>query len=206
MAPRQDISEQRRQEIMDAALAVFSRLGFEHASMDDIAKEAGVSKGALYLYYKSKDAIIATLLQIFFDHAFNQLRELAAAEDSVVAQLQHVTRQLIREMDRMASIQPLTLQFYAIAARRADVRGYLRTYFAEYVQVLEDIMRRGIAQGELRATINPTEAAITLTGLYEGLALLWIIDPQRAYWHAQVESSVSLLLRALMAAPDEPPA
>jgi AcrR family transcriptional regulator len=49
MAPRQDVSEQRRHQIMDAAFAVFSRLGFERASMDDIAKEAGVSKGALYL-------------------------------------------------------------------------------------------------------------------------------------------------------------
>ena len=61
MAPRPDVSDQRRNQIMEAALTVFSRLGFERASMDNIAKEAGVSKGALYLYYKSKDAIIATV-------------------------------------------------------------------------------------------------------------------------------------------------
>lgn len=190
---------------MEAALAVFSREGFEHASMDDIARQAGVSKGALYLYYKSKDAIIATLLRIFFEQAFQQIRSHIGTEHSVVAQLLGMTRLMIREMERMVSIQPITLQFYAIAARHAEVRQHLRTYFADYRAFLEEIIQRGITQGELRPTINPTEVAVTLSGLFEGLALLWIVDPQSADWPKQIESSVRLLIRAIMADPDALP-
>ena len=201
MAPRPDVSDQRRNQIMEAALTVFSRLGFERASMDNIAKEAGVSKGALYLYYKSKDAIIAKLLQLLFDQALKQVRILAAGEGSVTEQLLAFTRVLTREMDRMAAMQPISLQFYAIAARHPTIRQHLRAYFKEYRTLMEEVIQRGVAQGELRADINPTEAAITLTALLEGLALVWLIDPQATDWHVQVESSTKLLIQGLSASP-----
>jgi AcrR family transcriptional regulator len=201
MAPRPDVSDQRRHQIMDAALTVFSHLGFERASMDDIAKEAGVSKGALYLYYKSKDAIIAKLLQLFFDQALKQVKLLAAGEGSVTEQLLAFARVLTREMDRMAAMQPISLQFYAIAARHATIRQHLRAYFADYRALMEEVIQRGIAQGELRADISPAETAVTLTALLEGLALLWLIDPQATDWHVQVESSTQLLIQGLSANP-----
>lgn len=202
MAPRPDVSDERRHQIMDAAFAVFSRLGFERASMDDIAKEAGVSKGALYLYYKSKDAIIAKLLQIFFDQAVKQVRALAAGEGSAATQLMNMTRQLTREMDRMVAVQPITLQFYAIAARHAEVRRHLSAYFAVYCTIIEEVIRRGVTQGEFRGDADPSTAAITFSALFEGLALLWLVNPQGADWHAQMESSTRLLLQGLGADPD----
>lgn len=199
MAPRQDISEQRRHQILDAATAVFARMGFDRARMDDIADEAGVSKGALYLYYKSKDAIIATMLEFFFNQALKQVRSLASGERSVTEQILTLTRQLTREMDRMAMLQPVALQFYAIAARQNSVRQRLGVYFAQYRAIMEDLIRKGVAQGELRADVHPTEAAITLTALLEGLALLWVIDPKATDWHEQVDASVQLLLQGLSA-------
>lgn len=207
MPPRQDVSDQRRHQILDAATAVFSRLGFERARMDDIAEEAGVSKGALYLYYKSKDAIIATLLKFFFDQAIKQIRTLATDKGSVIEQLITMTRQLTREVEAMVTLQPVTLQFYAIAARNASVRQQLNAYFAEYLTIIEAIIRRGIAQGELRADLNATEVATTLSALYEGLALLWIINPQGADWQYQVDASVRQLLQGLVTHPEAlPPA
>jgi AcrR family transcriptional regulator len=201
MAPRPDVSDERRQQIMNAAFAVFSQQGFERASMDDIAKEAGVSKGALYLYYKSKDAIIAKLLQLFFDQALKQIRVLNTGEGSVSEQLLGFTRVLIREMDRMAAMQPISLQFYAIAARHATMRQHLRAYFAQYRMLMEEVIQRGVTQGEFRADTNPGESAIALTALLEGLALLWLIDPQATDWHTQAEASTRLFLRGLGAAP-----
>jgi AcrR family transcriptional regulator len=205
MAPRQDVSDQRRSQILEAATAVFARMGFERARMDDIADEAGVSKGALYLYYKSKDAIIATLLKFFFDQALNQIRTLTAGEGSVTAQLLTLTRQQTQEMDRMVLLRPVSFQFYAIAARQASVRQHMSVYFDEYRAILEDLIRRGIAQGEFRPDTNPTEVAITYTGLYEGLALLWMIDPQATDWHKQVEAATQLFLRGLVTNPDALP-
>ena len=54
MTPRPDVSAERTAQIVEAAIAVFSRLGFHKARMDDIAREAGVSKGTLYWYFESR--------------------------------------------------------------------------------------------------------------------------------------------------------
>lgn len=202
MAPRQDISEQRRQEIMDAALAVFSRLGFEHASMDDIAKEAGVSKGALYLYYKSKDAIIAALLKYFFEQELKHLQALVEVEQSstVTEQLLALTRQMSSAMGWMTRFMPIAFEFYAIAGRDREVRQFLQDYFKTYCAELARLIQRGIDTGEFRPA-NAQSIAITFTGMYEGLALLSFVDPQACSWPAQVETSVQLLLEGMRQVP-----
>lgn len=64
--PKPDVRAERQEQILDAAGKTFARLGFNHASMDDIVAEAGLSKGALYWYYESKDAIILALIERFF--------------------------------------------------------------------------------------------------------------------------------------------
>ena len=58
MSPKPDVSEERKEQIATAATKIFSEQGFDKARMDDIASEAKLSKGTLYLYFKSKDAII----------------------------------------------------------------------------------------------------------------------------------------------------
>jgi transcriptional regulator BetI-like protein len=119
----------------------------------------------------------------------------------VTRHLMTLTHQMVREMDRMASLQPVSLQLYAVAARHAVIRQHLRAYFAEYRTVMEALIQRGIAQGEFRPDTNPAEVAITLSGLLEGLALLWMIDPQATNWHEQVETSTRLLLRGVVIDP-----
>ena len=52
MSPRPDVSEERKQQILEAAIAVFARLGFRAARMDDVAEQAGLSKAALYSLQK----------------------------------------------------------------------------------------------------------------------------------------------------------
>ncbi len=52
MSPRPDVSEERKQQILEAAIAVFARLGFRSARMDDIAEQAGLSKGGCAGYFE----------------------------------------------------------------------------------------------------------------------------------------------------------
>ena len=61
MSPKPDVSEERTAQIITAAMQVFAQQGLEKARMDDIASESGLSKGTLYLYFKSKDAIISAI-------------------------------------------------------------------------------------------------------------------------------------------------
>lgn len=196
--PRPDVSAERRSQILDAATAVFAERGFHEARMDDIAEKSGLSKGALYLYYKSKDAIIVALMRQFFKLGMRDLRKLREQEGAVSERLIAYSHQLAGEMRRMTAVVSLAWEFYAIAARQKVVRDYLKVYFAEYRTALAELIQDGMDRGELRLG-NATEVATTLTGLYEGLALLAVVDASAADWTEQVEASVRLLLAGLRA-------
>lgn len=198
MSPRPDVSEERKQQILEAAIVVFAKLGFRSARMDDVAEQAGLSKAALYLYYKSKDAIIAALLQRLFVQEFKQLQALVESEreGSVVEQLLILTRQFASMLKWMSRVMPIAFEFYAIAGRDKQVRQFLKEYFADYRQLLARLVERGIAQDELR-DIDAMATAITLTALFEGLALLFFVDPEATLWADQTETSIQLLLFGL---------
>ncbi len=198
MSPRPDVSEERRNQILEAAMAVFARQGFEEARMDDIAKALGLSKGALYLYFKSKEAIISAILQLFFSHAMKKLQGFLESEEppSVREQLLRLNQYYVGEMKWMVSMLPISFQFYAVAARQKAVRQFLKRYFKDYREVLTALIQRGIDRGEFRP-LQAEDVAIAVTALYEGLALLWMVDPDAPTWEQIGERSLLLLLDGL---------
>jgi AcrR family transcriptional regulator len=198
MSPRPDVSEERRTQILEAAMVVFARQGFDQARMDDIAQEVGLSKGALYLYYKSKDAIISAILQFFFSQAMKKLQSFLESEEqpSVREQLLRLNQYYVAEMKWMVSLLPLSFEFYAVAARQKTVRQFLKRYFKDYREVLAALVQRGIDRGEFRS-VRAEQVAIAIAALYEGLALLWMVDPEATQWEQTGESSLLLLLDGL---------
>lgn len=198
MSPRPDVSEERKSQILEAALVVFSRQGLHLARMDDVAAQAGLSKAALYLYYKSKDAIVAALLKYFFAQEFKRLQAFVEAEytGSVSEQVIVLSRQFAQAMQGMSKMMPISFEFYAIAGRDQEVRQFLKQYYQDYCRLLARLIQRGIEQGEFGA-IDAQAAATTFAALYEGLVLLFFVDPGAALWANQVETSVSFLLKGL---------
>ena len=198
MSPRPDVSEERRNQILEAAMVVFARQGFEQARMDDIAQQVGLSKGALYLYFKSKDAIISAILQFFFSRAMKKLQGFLESEEpsSVREQLLRLNQYYVGEMNWMVSMQPISFQFYAVAARQKTVRQVLKRYFKDYREVLAELIQHGIDRGEFRP-MQAEDVAIAVTALYEGLALLWMVDPDATTWEQIGERSLLLLLDGL---------
>lgn len=202
MSPRPDVSEERRNQILEAALRVFARLGFHESRMDDIAQESKLSKGALYLYYKSKDAIIAAILKYFFEQEFKRLQAFVAIErqESVTDQILLLTRELTAAMNWMQQLMPIAFEFYAIAGRDQGVRQFLKGYYADYRKELARLIERGIESGEFRE-IDAHATATTLVALYEGLALLFFVDKEAVNWKEQIELSARLLLEGLRCQP-----
>ncbi len=90
MPPRPDVSEERRNQILDTAEQVFAKHGFDEAKMDDIAERSGLSKGAIYWYFKKKDEIIGALLERVFRRNILALRRIAAEPATVKQRLLHM--------------------------------------------------------------------------------------------------------------------
>lgn len=198
MSPRPDVSEERKNQIIEAAMTVFSRQGFHEARMDDIAQEAGLSKGALYLYYKSKDAIIAAILKYFFALELRKTRAILEAGSglSIDERLLNINHFFAADLKWLSMAAPVMFEFYAVAARQKAVRQSLKEYFKEYRDQLTTFIQRSIDSGEI-CPVDAEQVAIMISALYEGLVLLWVIDPQSMQWEEMGAASIRIVLAGL---------
>ena len=104
--PRPNVSEERINQILDAAITVFARDGFDEARMEDIAVQANLSKGAVYLYFKSKDAIIAAILRLFLRREIRSLPDAATFDGTISDYLLTFIRSLATAVDHMRPLTP----------------------------------------------------------------------------------------------------
>jgi AcrR family transcriptional regulator len=190
--------EARRQAIVEAAIGVFAQHGFDAATTDDIARAARLSKGGLYWHFKSKDDILATILMQLFDQELGVLQGLVAAEGAVATRLHQLVAQGVADVLQLEQLLPVMLEFYALAARKSDVRQFLQQYYQHYHELLMQLFEQGFARGEFHHG-TAEAAAITLIAQLEGMGLLWAIAPELVPLADRSETAIELLLCGLMA-------
>jgi AcrR family transcriptional regulator len=200
MSRRPDSSEIRRNQILDAATKVFVRQGFQHARMDDIVEESGLSKGTLYWYFKSKEDIINAILRRLFAGALESLESLLEAEGTVSERLVQLTSDRVTGMKRMSSLVPIIFEFYAVAVHQQWVKQFIGEYFKHFRGLLEDLIQQGIDRGEFYP-VNAAETAISLASMYEGLTIHWLMEPETVQWDILSENSIPILLNGLKVRP-----
>ena len=191
------MSEERKSQIVEAAISVFSRLGFHKARMEDVARESGLAKGTLYLYYRSKDELIGALLERIFAWGRRDLEAALAGEGPASERLVELSRRMSKEVERLSILLPVWFEFYAVAARNKAVKRFVRRYFEEYRGALESVVREGIERGEFRV-VDAAEAAVTIVALFEGVTLLWAFDLEAVPAGEQMEASTRLLIEGLI--------
>jgi AcrR family transcriptional regulator len=193
MPPKPDLTAERQTQILNAAEKVFNRFGFNKATMDDIVAESGLSKGTLYWYYKSKDALILALLDRIFVGELSQYEKLIDTEGMASERLEKLMQAVAHEMARLKSLMPLLFEFVALAARQRSVRETLGGYYRRYHKLLSQILQQGIDSGEF-VEIEADEAALAIIGLGEGLAMLCFVDPDWVDFGNVGELPMKLLL------------
>ncbi len=196
MAPRPDVSGERRNQILDTAEDVFAKRGFDGAKMDDIAERAGLSKGAVYWYFKKKDDIIAALLDRVFRRSIEALRRIAAEQGSVRDRLLRSGEQISRDYQALTHLMPIALEFYAIALRRRSVRKHLAGLYDELLSIFTPLIEEGIRSGELE-NVDARRAATMLIAGYEGLGLVWSLSPKLVNWKSDGPHMAALLCSGL---------
>jgi AcrR family transcriptional regulator len=199
MPPGQELSELRKEQILEAAMVVFARLGFHKARMDDIVQEAGLSKGAVYWYFKSKDEIITTILNRFMERELEDFRQIGQIDGPIPIRLTIMMKTMAKEIEEISDLMPIIYEFYAVAAREETIRKTIDRYLKRYTKLLEQLIKTGIERGELR-NVPPRDAAVSLIALIEGCMLIWILgtfDHREPDLEKLFVSTMNLLLDGL---------
>jgi len=200
MSPRPNVSDERKTQILNAAEDVFNQKGFDDARMDDIAEETGLSKGTLYLYFKSKNDLIIAILDRIFQREFKQLENLQQDGLSASAAIWKLTDIVTHDIVGMLRLIPIIYSFLSLAFRNRYVQHALKEYINRYLNVLTPIIQRGIDAGEFRA-VDAREVAIAGSAIIEGTILLWVYDNSSIDPERHIRSGMQLLLEGVQARP-----
>lgn len=195
--PRPDKSAERIPQILQAAALILSQRGLEHIRMDDIAEAAGVSKGTLYLYFKSKDEVLTALMSLFFSADLERLQALIQSPEPSIIRLRVYLQGLVSYFEGLGEMQRVIYEFYAASTRQDDRRQILVIYFEQYYQAIAAIIQQGIERSEFRL-VDVHAATTTLIALIEGLALLYMVNPSQVNLGQQAEASLQLVMTGLL--------
>lgn len=165
----------KRERILIAAERIFAKHGFFAARVTEIAKEAGVADGTIYLYFKSKDDLLISLFESRMKQVNDELRAVVARELP--------TRQLhafIRTYLRLVHDEPAAAEVLTIELRQSSkfMKEYDNPQFADFLRMLGGIIAAGQERGEIDASIPSHVAARMIFGILDELALAWVLARQ----------------------------
>jgi len=189
-------AERTRERILSAAMAEFARHGYDATGVAEICAAAGVTKGAFYHHFASKQALFLELLGAWLRTLDEQLQTANVTAASVPLRMQGMAQAIKQVFVDARGQLPMFLEFWVQAARdptawQATIAPY-RRYRSWFTQMVEE----GIADGSLRAVDSAAAAQVTVA-LAVGLLLQGLLDPDGADWGRAAEDGVQILLDGL---------
>ena len=162
----------KRERILDAAETIFAKHGFFAAKVSDVAKEAGVADGTIYLYFKSKDELLISLFE-------RRMEQLNAALKAAIAGKppREQLRAFIRAYVQLVHDEPAATEVLTIELRQSSkfMKEYDNPEFVDFLLTLGGILAAMQDSGEMDASIPSHVAARMIFGILDELALAWIL-------------------------------
>jgi TetR/AcrR family fatty acid metabolism transcriptional regulator len=206
-APRQAGRRSRRPDkhplILQAAIRVFARHGFFNAQVADVAREAGVAAGTVYLYFKSKDDLLASIFERTMREAMSEGRAALAGVVSPHDRLRAIAR---RHLELLSRDRDLAVVFQVeLRQSTKHMEEFSETMLRGYLGLIRGVIAEGQAAGAFRSDFSPTVAAKVLFGALDEMATNWMLSRRRYQLAADADLVVDLITRGL-AAPAPPAA
>jgi len=157
--------EARRRQILEAARRVFARRGFEGARISEVAKEAGVSEGTIYNYFRSKEDLLVHIPEHFAAPALEPLRRASpASPGELESLLTQAATSIVHTMSRNADFLRVFVTALPTLTPRAKER-YMQFLPLPTAEVLEQFLRAGQERGFIRPDLNAAIAARAMPGM-----------------------------------------
>jgi AcrR family transcriptional regulator len=193
----------RPAEILDAALKVFAQKGFAVARMDDIAREAGVTKGTIYLYFESKEAVFKSLVR---EVVGTTLASVTADVQTYKGSAQFLLRMVLTRMAQLLVDSEKVVLPKIVISESSNFPWLAEFYRFEVIerglQLLVALVERGMAQGEFRKLPAVHVARLCVAPVL--LSAIWRVtfahlDPEPYDYKGLIDTHLDVLFRGLAA-------
>jgi len=176
------------QQIIEAAVRIFARKGYHNARVSDIAREAGMAAGTIYLYFRTKDDILVRLFREKLAHFVASVRKAVADEPDAVAKI----RRLVYLHFEMLEQNPDLAEVVQVDLRQGHkfFRGASAHEISSYFDLIGAVLEEGVAQGQFRPRLPVKVATKALFGAMDQVATSWVLG-KRGYRLVDAADSVA---------------
>jgi AcrR family transcriptional regulator len=188
-----EYKRQARQRIVDTAARVFSEKGYHRTTMEDIAKELGVSKGAIYLYFRSKEGLVREICKI----APGQLREALISSFSRRDMLTGASEFFEGSLARSMAGLGLYFEIIGEAYRSASIRRILSESYTLSLQILTEFIEGLKKEGRIRRDFDAALLARGLVALHDGLMASIVLGKDASEAKKAWNETIEILMRGM---------
>ncbi len=184
-------AENKHSKIISAATKVFAKKGFFTARISDIAKEAKVADGTIYLYFNNKYDILLSVFEEELGKIVKKTKKLIANENDPLKMIEIFASQHLLAMKKNKNLA----EVIQIELRQSNkvIKNYRDNVFIEYIGIIGEIIKIGQASGIYRKDINPDIAKRAFFGALDEVSRVWNISLETHYTVEEILSQVLLL-------------
>ncbi len=189
-------AEETRERILAAAEDCFAHYGYDATGIAEICQKAGVSKGAFFHHFPTKQAVFLELLERWLSKLNEQLAVLRAGGHTVPDAFMQMAGMAKQVFELARGRLLISLEFLSKAARDPQVWQATITPYRRFRAFFAEMIEAGIAEGTLKP-VDPDTAANAILSLAIGLVLQATMDPEGANWGQVANGSMQMLLRGI---------
>ena len=192
-------STDKHRKIIRAATKVFAKKGFFNARISDIAKEAKVADGTIYLYFNNKFDILFCVFEQEIGKLIEHVNLLLAKETSARAKLEIFITNHLEEMKKnryLAEVIHIELRQTA-----KIIREYRKNTFSDYLKIITAIIEQGQNDGTFRRNIQPDIAQQVIFGALDEISICWHTDNSCPYTPKEVSAQLTSLFQTGLLTP-----
>ena len=189
----------KKTQIINAALKVFAIQGLEKGKIADIAKVAGIGKGTVYEYFKSKNEIFTAIEQLFVTNTISQIESLMSSNKSPTEKMGEIVRANVNMHEVMGDTILIISEMWAQHSR-GQWHGHKKSIFAEmyknYHKAVIDILAEGIISGEFRQ-MNKNGVAALLLAFIDGMIWQSLIFKDNKKYNQRINDAIEAFMRGI---------
>jgi len=171
LAQKPAAAEDKRRQLLDAAVRVFARKGYHASRVGDIAEEAGVAHGLLYHYFDSKDQVLEAIFRENWSVLVARVTAVEETDEPADDQLRHIAAIILRTWLHLPDVVRVVVREFGRSPEVAARIGEL----ARPIEAIERVIARGIERGEFRSDVDARFAATVVYGSIDELLTAWVL-------------------------------
>ena len=187
-------SEETQAHIKAAAISAFSQSGFDAASVADICGRAGVSKGAFYHHFPSKQDLFLVIMEDWLRGIDSLLFSKTESGVSVPRRIAEMGNKMGIIFQAASGQLPMFMEFMVQASRDATVWNAVIAPYRRFQQQFAALLEQGVQEGSIQPDADVEQAAHALISLAVGILLQGVVDPRAADWKGVTNAGVAMII------------